>query len=295
MKPVWRPLLALLLALLFVLTGCSSKSSPMSGDFAVSKPQAAAAESLAPGAGLTEDDLTVDGAPESGRKLIRSSSLQLETLEFDQAVDEINALVLQLGGYMESSYIEGGAHGGSRTASFTCRVPAAAFASANERLSAVGNVVTRSQSAEDVTDQYYDVQSELDALKIQQERLLAMMEQVTDMADLIALEEELTEVRYRINDRTSAIKRYDGLVEYAAIQIELTEVVEYQEMPAETFSARVAETFFSSLQFAEEFGQGLVLLIVAVAPFVGIYGGIAALLAGLIVLIVKLCRRKKTR
>ena len=258
MKPVWRPLLALLLALLFVLTGCSSKSSPMSGDFAVSKPQAAAAESLAPGAGLTEGDLTVDGAPESGRKLIRSSSLQLETLEFDQAVDEINALVLQLGGYMESSYIEGGAHGGSRTASFTCRVPAAAFASANERLAAVGNVVTRSQSAEDVTDQYY-------------------------------------EVRYRINDRTSAIKRYDGLVEYAAIQIELTEVVEYQEMPAETFSARVAETFFSSLQFAEEFGQGLVLLIVAVAPFVGIYGGIAALLAGLIVLIVKLCRRKKTR
>ncbi len=45
------------------------------------------------------------------------------------------------------------------------------------------------QKTPDVTDQYYDVQAELDALKIQQERLLTMMEQADKMEDLIALEE----------------------------------------------------------------------------------------------------------
>ena len=286
-------LCVLLAALLLVLTGCGGEAASTFDRPAVSEPEVYAEEAYEPGAGLDESDFSVDGMVESSRKLNRRSTLQLETLDFDQAVDEINALVTQLGGYMESSYVEGGAHGGSRTANFTCRVPAKDFAAANDKLAAVGNVVTRSQSAEDVTDQYYDVQAELDALKVQQERLLAMMEQATEMADLIALEEELTEVRYRINDRTSAIKRYDGLVEYATIDIDLTEVVDYQELPAETFGDRVAETFFGSLEFAKEFGQGIVLVIVAVLPFAAVYGGIAAIAAGLIVLIVKLCRNKK--
>ena len=100
-------------------------------------------------------------------------------------------------------------------------------------------------------------------------------------------------MRYRINDRTSAIKRYDGLVEYATIDIDLIEVVEYQELPPETFGDRVADTFRGSLEFVKNFGQGIVLVVVAVAPFVVVYGGIAAIAAGLIVLIVKLCRNKK--
>ena len=43
----------------------------------------------------------------------------------------------------------------------------------------------------------------------------------------------------------------------------------------------------------KDYGQGIVLVFVAVVPFVVVYGGIAAILAGLILLIVKLCRRKK--
>lgn len=286
-------LCVLLMALLLVLTGCNNGATSSYDRPAVSEPEMFVEEAYEPGSGLDENDFSVDGAVESSRKLIRRGSIQLETLEFDKAVDEISALVTRLGGYMESSHIDGGVHVGTRTANFTCRVPAKDFAAANEELSAVGNVVSRSQSAEDVTDQYYDVQAELDALKIQQERLLAMMEQATDMADLIALEEALTEVRYRINDRTSAIKRYDGLVEYATIDIDLIEVVEYQELPPETFGDRVADTFRGSLEFVKNFGQGIILVVVAVAPFVVVYGGIAAIVVVGIVLIVKLCRKRK--
>ena len=286
-------LCVLLLALLLALTGCNNGTTSSYDRPAVSEPEMFVEEAYEPGSGLDENDFSVDGAVESARKLIRRGSIQLETLEFDKAVDEINALVTRLGGYMESSRVDGGAYGGSRTANFTCRVPAKDFAAASEQLAAVGNVVSRSQSAEDVTDQYYDVQAELDALNIQQERLLAMMEQATDMADLIALEEALTEVRYRINDRTSAIKRYDGLVEYATIDIDLIEVVEYQELPPETFGDRVADTFRGSLEFVKNFGQGIVLVVVAVAPFVVVYGGIAAIVVVGIVLIVKLCRKRK--
>ena len=71
------------------------------------------------------------------------------------------------------------------------------------------------------------------------------------------------------------------------------DVVEYQELPPETFGDRVADTFRGSLEFVKNFGQGIVLVVVAVAPFVVVYGGIAAIVVVGIVLIVKLCRKRK--
>lgn len=288
-----RSLIALLLILVLLLTGCEGvMDEPIVFDTLEIEANEAYEESAA----LAQEDFASISAV-TDRKLIHSSQLRLETKAFDETVSQIHALVTEMGGYMEESRVEGDAYGDwGRCASFTCRVPASRFASANERLGGLGNVVSRTETAEDVTDHYYDVEAELDALEIQQERLLAMMEQATQMEDLIALEEALTEVRYRINDRTSTIKRYDGLIEYATICIELEEVVEYQETTPETFGDRIADTFFGSLEFVREFGEGIVLVFVAVAPFVVIYGGMAALLAGIILLIVKLVRKhKKTK
>lgn len=66
------------------------------------------------------------------------------------------------------------------------------YDTAQEELAQFGSVRERSENAEDVTDQYYDVQAELDALKIQQERLLTMMDRPDKMEDLMChLEEAL--------------------------------------------------------------------------------------------------------
>ena len=204
---------------------------------------------------LTEEDFQVTGAVETNRKLIRSASMTLETLHFDQTIADVTALVSRLGGYMESTRIEGesaySSYSNERSAEFIARVPVSSFDTVQEELAQFGSVRERSENAEDVTDQYYDVQAELDALKIQQERLLTMMEQADKMEDLIALEEALTNVRTRINERTSAIRRYDGLIEYATIRLSINEVVEYSERiekPA-TFGQRIAETFKGSLDF----------------------------------------------
>ena len=131
--------------------------------------------------------------------------MTLETLHFDQTIADVTALVSRLGGYMESKHAR---PRGERLQQlfqraqrgFIARVPVSS--SIRPRgASQFGSVRERNENAEDVTDQYYDVQAELDALKIQQERLLTMMEQADKMEDLIALEEALTNVRTRINER----------------------------------------------------------------------------------------------
>ena len=277
MKRMKKILPALLVMALLLTTACGSGSekSASATEAVYDKVEYPAEEEWAeplPTAepSLTEEDFQVTGAVETNRKLIRSASMTLETLHFDQTIADVTALVSRLGGYMESTRIEG----------------ESAYSSySNER----------SENAEDVTDQYYDVQAELDALKIQQERLLTMMEQADKMEDLIALEEALTNVRTRINERTSAIRRYDGLIEYATIRLSINEVVEYSERiekPA-TFGQRIAETFKGSLDFIRAFGETIVLGIVAVGPFVLVYGGGIVLVVVIVLLCVRAGKRRK--
>ncbi len=306
MKRMKKILLALLVMALLLITACGSGSekSASATEAVYDKVEYPAEEEWAeplPTAepSLTEEDFQVTGAVETNRKLIRSASMTLETLHFDQTIADVTALVSRLGGYMESTRIEGesaySSYSNERSAEFIARVPVSSYDTAQEELAQLGSVRERSENAEDVTDQYYDVQAELDALKIQQERLLTMMEQADKMEDLIALEEALTNVRTRINERTSAIRRYDGLIEYATIRLSINEVVEYSERiekPA-TFGQRIAETFKGSLDFIRAFGETIVLGIVAVGPFVLVYGGGIALVVVIVLLCVRAGKRRK--
>ena len=296
-----KKLLTLLLIVLMLFTtacGNGAGKSAAATEAAYDEASYPAAEEWTDSS-LTEEDFQVTGAVETNRKLIRSASMTLETLHFDQTIADVTALVSDLGGYMESTHIEGesarSGYTNERSAEFTARVPVSSYDTAKEELAQLGSVRERSENAEDVTEQYYDVQAELDALKIQQERLLAMMEQADKMEDLIALEEALTDVRARINERTSAIRRYDGLIEYATIYLTVNEVVEYAELaekPA-TFGQRVAETFKGSLEFIRAFGETVVLGIVAVGPFVLVYGGGIALVVLIVLLCVRAGKRRK--
>ena len=56
----------------------------------------------------------------------------------------------------------------------------------------------KSESTEDVTLQYVDLQSHKKALLAEQESLLSMMEQAESIEDIIAINEQLTDVRYQI-------------------------------------------------------------------------------------------------
>ena len=58
------------------------------------------------GGGSNYGGSAAGGVVETGRKMIRTAELQLETTEFDQAVEGLNALTEQMGGYFEDAASE---------------------------------------------------------------------------------------------------------------------------------------------------------------------------------------------
>lgn len=227
--------------------------------------------------GSFSDDLT----PE--QKLIKRYSVSLETTEYDKAKSEIASLVESYGGYFSSSSEEGGRiySGGNRSSrygKFTIRIPAAKLDEFISKLGGKGNVISSNLSTEDVTDSYYTYQSRLDALALQEKRILAMMEKADSLDYLIKLEDKLSSIRSEINEINYKIKYYDKSVDYSYVNISLSEVIEYTEVKEDTFLSRLGNAVKNTfVVFANVLGE-ILIVFVWIAPF-AIVGVIIAVVA----------------
>lgn len=164
----------------------------------------------------------------SGRKLIRNISINAETMEFDKLLETITAQTSQAGGYIESSNISGSSYAGSynrlRYAYLTLRIPSGKTDAFLETLGGEANIINRSEDLKDVTLQYVDMESHIKALRTEEEQLLKLMEKAETTEDLIRIQSELTDVRYRIEAFQSQLNTYDNLIDYDTISLSIDEV-----------------------------------------------------------------------
>ncbi len=222
------------------------------------------------------------------RKIVRTMHISAETKAFADATATVEQLCTELGGYIENSSRSGGSirYDSSviaRSASYTLRIPADKLDAFRAGMVGEINVVDESSKIDDITDQYFDVDTRLATLKVEEERLLAMLEKATDLEYLLTLEKRLSEVRYEIESYAGTLRRYDNRVAYSTVHLTLDEVVEYTEVieTPKTFGEEISIAFRESWSdFASncrEFAVGLVyalptLLVIAVVGVVVIGG-----------------------
>lgn len=311
--------LALALVLALGLAGCGAKTSSMTDSYyserissapmeeprpdtpmeSESMPSAAASSGF--GNFAAEDDAfyeenlrdTTADIADMSEKIIYSADATLETTEFEYSIEEIRALVKELGGFMESSSISGNnyynisrGNTGGRYASFLIRVPSDKFSVLTNSLSAFGNVPYCNTYMQNVTMEYYDVQSRLEAYKTQETRLLEMLAVAKSVEDMLAIQQQLTDVQYEIDSLTGQLRYYDHQVNYSTVSLDVTEVREYTPEPTITLTywERMSRGFTESLKEVGEFLQDLFLWFVTSLPWL-------VPLAAVIVLIVWLVRR----
>lgn len=267
-------LLALLLAALMiaaVVTACGA-SSKVSSDTAASESMEngavagdmnmdmgtteSAPEAPAEESGDTTGD-TVDAAqPDtdlSEQKIIYSADVTVETMEFDKALESIDAMIADLGGFTESANVSGNSCYDSdgtvritdRRAYYTLRVPADRFQEALDRTGSIGNVISNTQSADNVTSQFTDQEARKTSLETQEQRLLELLAQAADVDTLVTLEARLSEVRYEIESIERNLRNMQNQVDYSTITLSLYEVAVYTPTASvqRTFGQRVADAF----------------------------------------------------
>ena len=244
----------------------------------------AAAQTSAPSAG----DIAVD-------KIIYSASATVETTDFDDTVAKLEAMIAQYGGFVESSSISGNnyyyssrGYASTRSADYRIRIPSRDFAAVMNSLSTLGNVPYSNTYTENITSQYYDVQARLNACRTQEQTLLDMMSKAEKVSDMLEIQEQLSDVRYRIESLQSTLTNWDRQVSYSTISLSVQEVQEYTPEAKMGFGEQLRLAIGRGFKSVGEFFRNLLLWLLEALPSL-------ILLAVLAVLVVFLVRRIRRR
>lgn len=199
-------------------------------------------------AGLTSS--TAVQPVSSNRKLIRTVNLSVETTDFDPLISNISQSVTDAGGYMEQSDISGTSISdsyGHRYAYLTVRIPSDRL---DQFITLVGdqaNITNKSESTQDVTLQYSDIESRKKSLTIEQERLWELLEKADTLEAVIALEERLSEIRYQLESFESQLRTYDNQVDYSTVHISIDEVKVLTPTSPDSIPTRIQKGFQRNL------------------------------------------------
>jgi hypothetical protein len=229
MTRVW--ILALLLIVIGSL-GLACQAEPSSAGLEAlgyAAPQARGAAPPAPEpAAMAEQKIAVEGDTAATptpitRKLIRTGSAGLEVKAVPEAVAQVKSWVEQAGGYVgDESESEDGY--GVKTAYLTCRVPVEQLDALVERLKELGDVERVQLSAQDITEQYFDLEIRLANQRRLEARLLELLERRTnELSDLLEIEREAARVRGEIEQLEGRQRFWDNQVALSTLQVELHE------------------------------------------------------------------------
>jgi hypothetical protein len=204
-------------------------------------------------------------------KIIRNGIIQMETLNFDEAVVHILNNTNNLGGYVQSSNISGKrievrSYEESRSGEFILRIPKTKFDSFMLGIGNLGSITSQQILTEDVTTIYFDTQAHLKSLNIQEERLLELLKKTGELKDIILLEKELSSVRYEIESLTGNLKKWDNLIDYCTLNINLREVYKIKENHI-SFGDKIVNGFVDSVKSLMELGKDFIVIMSISIPY----------------------------
>jgi hypothetical protein len=184
-----------------------------SSDQRQSNKEAPAAEA---GKTATTDALQA-GLP-AARMVIKTASLSVRVKNVDAAFARAVQLTDAAGGYVQSSTqsVEGG-----ERADLTLRIPPDGFLPLIGSLEALGTQESKSLGGQDVTEEYYDLDAELQNKVQVRGRLFQLLERAVKVSDAVQVEEQLERVGADVNRIKGRMKYLQTMVGLATVNLSI--------------------------------------------------------------------------
>ena len=133
----------------------------------------------------------------AGRKIVFTASVSLVVENYSKLESDLSAVILANDAFVADSTQTGEV--GSRSGSWSVRVPVERFEPFLTSASALGEVVSKKRNSKDVTEEFVDLQSRIENKKRLEARIAEILERKSDsLSDIIKVEHELGRVRESI-------------------------------------------------------------------------------------------------
>ena len=225
-----------------------------------------------------------DNESKSSRKLIRTKSVTVETKNLDKSLEKINTAIDTFGAYVEHSTLDSPSYvseyDDKRTYTMTIRVPEDKLDAFMNQLDSTGTVTNATESTEDVTLQYTDIEAHKKALKTEYDRVMELLGKAETMDQILALESKLSDLRYQIDSYESQLKVMDNQVTYSTVSLTLREV-EYEKDADKSYGTRIVNAFKDGIHDVRSGLADFSVWFVLVLPSLVVLGIVIAILVAI--------------
>lgn len=228
-------------------------------------------------------DITLD------RKLIKNGSASIEVTSLSEIQSKMEAFVKIMGGYISNS------NWNERNAYVTIRIPSAKFDEAMNTLSDFGKIKNQNIYSNDVTDEFYDLESRIETKKILRDKLSGYLKQAGNIKDILEIERQLNEVMSDLDSIESRMKRLSKQIELSTINLDFSLPIGKTEQGFSfpSFSEKARNFLLNVVDFVQNFFWGICYVLVFGIPIVLIIFLFYWILFGKVGLLKKLFKRLK--
>ncbi|RPJ08365.1 MAG: DUF4349 domain-containing protein [Spirochaetaceae bacterium] len=219
-------------------------------------------------------DLPAPSAPEAAqlppeRLQVRNANMSVEVANLAKIEDAIHEEVRLVGGYIASARIF------ESTGLFVCKIPQEKFDGFIEKIETMGAVKNKEISAEDVTNQFYDLENRIKNRRILLERYRSYLARAATTNDLINIEHTINNLMTEIDSLEGSMKNLSNQISYSTLTLSV-------QLPPGQGSVFTLPSFIGGLRGAGEFFLIFLYYLVIVFLYILAIGIPLLLLAGLV-------------
>ena len=189
------------------------------------------------------------------RYIVRNANVSAVVEDIQAASAGITAKTKELSGFITNSSVYN--YDNRPSASLTVRVPVESFDAVLEYLRTSFRVTAENVSGDDVTEQVVDQEARLVVLKASEARFLEIMEDASEIEDVLNVQQQLERVRSEIDSLTSRLEYLKRSAALSTISISLT--TEEEVLPINDPSKQWSPlaTFKQAIRNAQDLIQGI--------------------------------------
>lgn len=217
-----------------------------------------------------ENDQSNQIVVDNGRKIIYTAEYTITCVQMESMIKQINSHVAEIDGYISSGVQY------SNFATYTYKVPTDCLNSFLDYLDQIEGSGNKQITSEDITTSYLKLEARISTLEASKAAYDSLLSQGNlTMSDIITINREIENITTELTELYSKKDQYDESLDYSKVTIR------YQ------ISSQSKHSFFGEYgQYLQDLGMAVVTFLLYSAPFL--------LIAGVIILIVFLRRRKKS-
>lgn len=243
------------------------------------------------GSGTLDANINLENSSETTqeRKIIKTGSLSYEVKNLSETEEKIAAWLESFGGYIADTWSN------RNNMNVTVKVPSSSFEDAMNSTGDFGELLSRSISTEDVSENYYDLETRLETRKILQKKLESYLTGAKSISDLLEIERQLNDVTSELESMEKQFRRLSNQIDFSTISISCRLPANTTEAGFETpdFLQGLKDFGYNALQFLCNFGLGILYIILIGVPSVLLIALLYWLCFGKIGLVRKLFNKLK--